>query len=249
MPFAPKGGERPVPGPEQRIAAPLRCGAALGTGLPDDAIEGIRHVDVSVLVEGQRIKTGTRDRVNKQAGLTGLRVDLEDISGCKIIGSKVDDEQVLGLGIEAEPQHVRTGGRLSRYRDLVDQFAVRTDHEERGRPAEPALGVEPERRNVDVAVVGSDREAFDAAGGRRQNGQHVDIAALPRVSRCRGENSDHKPECDPADLQSCHGLTSPWFAIPLDDRCMRRHDSIALGLLGRCVMAFVATTTALLDRQ
>ena len=148
---------------------------------------------------------------------------------------------------KAEPEHVRArvhdGGET-----FVEQLAVRAEDEELGRRGERALGVEAEGRNVNVAV-GSNGEAFDAAAALRQNGQHVNVAALPRVSRCRGENSDHKPECDPADLQSCHGLTSPWFAIPLDDRCMRRHDSIALGLLGRCVMAFVATTTALLDRQ
>ena len=243
MPFAPKGG---VTDPFPARAAD-RCSIALrrrlGTGLPDDAIEGIRHVDVSGLVEGQRIEAGTGDRVHEHTGLTGLRVDLEDVSGFP----KSMTSRSLADRIEAEPEHVR-GSRSSMVGDLVEQFAVRAEDEEQGRPGGLALGVEAERRNVNVAV-GSDREAFDAAGGLRHNGQHVNVAALPRVSRCRGENSDHKPECDPADLQSCHGLTSPWFAIPLDDRWMRGHDSIALGLLGRCVIAFVATTTALLDRQ
>ena len=82
MPFAPKGGVISTANthwPEQRIAAPLRCGAAAWTGLPDDAIEGIRHVDVSGLVEGQRIEAGTGDRVHEHTGRPVFGSDLEDV--------------------------------------------------------------------------------------------------------------------------------------------------------------------------
>ena len=55
------------------------------------------------------------------AGLTSLRVDLEDVSGCKIIGSKVDDQQVVGLaGLKPSPSMCALAAvvPVRRYRDL-----------------------------------------------------------------------------------------------------------------------------------
>jgi hypothetical protein len=43
-------------GAEQRVADPTGGDAAVGTGRPYDDVEGIRHVDISSLIEGQGIK-------------------------------------------------------------------------------------------------------------------------------------------------------------------------------------------------
>ena len=82
-------------------------------------------------------------------------------------------------------------------------------------PLISARGVEAEGGNIDVAV-GTDGEAFDAAlhAGRgdevRQNGQHLDGAALPCASRCRRENSDHEPERGRTDFEFVSCLASLW---------------------------------------
>ena len=87
-------------------------------------------------------------------------------------------------------------GRI-RDRDLPDNLALRRDHGEHGVAGERALRVEAEARNVDV-VVRPYREAFGAALHARrdvgQNGQHVDVAAVPCASRCRRQNPDHEPD-------------------------------------------------------
>ena len=87
--------------------------------------------------------------------------------------------------------------------DLPDDIAVRADDEQHRVAGESALGIEAERRDVDVAV-GPDREAFGAAlyalRDVRQHGQHVDWTTLPGTVGIRSENSDRGAERGNADL-------------------------------------------------
>src|ERR1700761_7188650 len=165
--------------------------------LPDRAVEGVRYVGVVGAIEGQRIEAGIGDRSGLYRGLAGIRIDVEYLSG-----AEVENQQIAERRIKGEPEHMRT---RSLNGDLPDDIAARADDEQHGVPGERTVGIEAERRNVDVAV-GSDREALDAAlhvlGDVRQHGQHVDWAALPRARRQGCENSDRYSERGNADLES-----------------------------------------------
>src|SRR5580700_6699165 len=122
--------------------------------LPDRAVERVRYVGVAGAVEGQRIEAGIGDRSGLYRGLAGIGIDVEHFSG-----TEIEHQEIAERRIEGEPEHMRA---RSLNGELPDDIAARADDEQHGVPGERTLGVEAERRNVDVAV-GPDREAVDAA--------------------------------------------------------------------------------------
>ena len=125
-----------------------------------------------------------------------MRIDVEDRAG-----PEVENQQVAEHRIEGKAERMRA---RSLDVDLPDDIAARADDDQHGVAGESAVGVEAERRDVDVAI-GSDREAFGAAlyvlRNVRQHSQHVDWTALPRTcGNCR-ENSHRSTERGNADLK------------------------------------------------
>ena len=170
-PLAPNGGT--PGGGEQRISNPGGSDAAARTGFPDDAIEGIRHVDVARGIEGERVETGAagRGRHRHEHGrCAGIRVDLEHLGG-----AEVDHQQRMGCRMEADAQQMRcrAGDAL-----LPDQLAVLIEDVKLPKAADGAAAAEAECRDVNIAVR-CDRETLRAGRSIRQDREDVGVAAIP----------------------------------------------------------------------
>src|SRR5580692_11829807 len=106
--------------------------------LPDRAVERVRYVGVAGAVEGQRIEAGIGDRSGLYRGLAGIGIDVEHFSGTEIEHQEIAERRI-------ERARSLNG-------ELPDDIAARADDEQHGVPGERTMGVEAERRNVDVAV-------------------------------------------------------------------------------------------------
>src|SRR5262249_52102350 len=84
---------------EERVARPLRRESAVRTRLPDDALEGIRNVDVPEAIERQRIDPRCRSDIAEEARCSGLRIDVQHLSG-----PEVENQKLMGHRMERESE-------------------------------------------------------------------------------------------------------------------------------------------------
>jgi len=111
--------------------------------------------------------------------------------------------------------------------DLIENLAVRRDHDKIRGTSGAAFGVEAESRDVDVAV-GTDSDAFGTAlypglpwalaDEIWQNGQDLNVALIPCASRCeggrRGPNSAELPlTVRPRVAHFCHAKSLAVAAV------------------------------------
>ena len=69
---------------KQWTRTPCDRSATTGRHLPNDPIEGIRHISVAGSIKGQRIQTGAGDWAGQHGGGAGYWINFQDLAGPEV---------------------------------------------------------------------------------------------------------------------------------------------------------------------
>ena len=187
---------------EQRIVHPDRRDAAGAGRPPDDALEGVRDVDVPGAIERDVVEArpqrglGERRERHEHARGAGVGVDREDLGG-----AEVDDEERARLRVEREAEEVRARPGDG---DLSDEPPGAAEDEELAAPLHRTGGREPEGRHVRVPV-GVDLEPLRGGRAVGQGREGPRVESIPRD----GEGWDrHQCDCEYTPGGSAHLASS-----------------------------------------
>src|SRR6266852_4446804 len=131
---------------------PFSPGASAWPGLPDDALEGVRRINVAELIEGDPIHSGIACGRHKHQRNTSMRVHVHDL-----FTAKVADQERPGRRMKREAEQNRR--RWAGDSHLPKQLAIRLEYKQRRGPVASTVGIETGGWDVDVAI-GADRQTL-----------------------------------------------------------------------------------------